>query len=294
MSLDPRRVLIFRAVARAGSVSGGARTLGWTQPAVSQHLRALEADIGVPVLLRGPTGVSLTEAGERLLRRADAIAAELGHAEAEIAELASGGGTVALAAFPSALADLVPRALARIGQSAPQLQVRVVEAEPPEALSAVGANDVDLAVVFEYVEAHDEDGLERHSLGEDASFIVLPATHPLAAADGIRLAELADEQWVAGCPRCRLHLESLAAEAGFAPKIRHSTDDVVAAQSFVACTGGVALLTGMALAAHRRDDVAVVPLLGTPGRILSVRHRAGAERVPAVRAVLDALASVAA
>ena len=102
MSLDSRRVLIFREVARSGSVSGGARTLGLTQPAVSQHLRALEAEIGTPLFLRGSGGVTPTEAGERLLARADRIAAELGHAESELAELSAGGGTATPAALPPA------------------------------------------------------------------------------------------------------------------------------------------------------------------------------------------------
>ena len=75
--MDPRRLLVFREVARAGSLTAAARALGWTQPAVSQHLAALERSVGLPLVLRGPTGTSLTEAGEVLLRRADAVAAEL-------------------------------------------------------------------------------------------------------------------------------------------------------------------------------------------------------------------------
>lgn len=292
MDIDPRRVLIFRAVARAGSVSGGARTLGWTQPAVSQHLRTLEGELGTALLLRGPTGVTLTEAGERLLARADAIDAALRQAEAELAELAAGGGTVTLAAFPSAMADIVPRAIARLLVDAPQVHVRVVEAEPPEALAAVGANDVDLAVVFEYAESHDEVGLERIALGDDPSLVVVPQDHRLADADAIALADLAEDRWVAGCPRCRTHLEALASRAGFAPDIQHSTDDLVAAQSFVACTGAVALLPAMGVAAHRRADVVAKPLADGSGRALSIRHRPGADRVPAIRAVADAIAAV--
>ncbi|WP_144718207.1 LysR family transcriptional regulator [Agrococcus jejuensis] len=292
MDIDPRRVLIFRAVARAGSVSGGARTLGWTQPAVSQHLRTLEGELGTALLLRGPTGVTLTEAGERLLARADAIEAALRQAEAELAELAAGGGTVTLAAFPSAMADLVPRAIAYLLQEAPQVQVRVVESEPPEALAAVAGNDVDLAVVFEYAESHDDVGLDRVALGDDPSLIVVPEGHRLASRDAIALVDLAEERWVAGCPRCRTHLETLADKAGFAPDVQHSTDDLVAAQSFVARTGAVALLPAMAVAAHQRPDVVARPLADGSGRALAIRHRAGADRVPAIRAVVEAIAAV--
>ena len=65
--LDPRRLLVFREVVRAGSISAGARRLGWTQPAVSQHLAALERAAGMPLLLRGPRGVEPTEPGPRFL-----------------------------------------------------------------------------------------------------------------------------------------------------------------------------------------------------------------------------------
>ena len=72
--MDPRRLLIFRAVARAGSISAGARELGWTQPAVSQHIGRLERETGTPLFTRSTQGVALTEAGQALLRRADEIA----------------------------------------------------------------------------------------------------------------------------------------------------------------------------------------------------------------------------
>ncbi len=271
MSLDSRRVLIFREVARSGSVSGGARTLGLTQPAVSQHLRALEAEIGTPLFLRGSGGVTPTEAGERLLARADRIAAELGHAESELAEL-------------------VPRALAVLTKRAPQ--VRVLEAEPPEALAAVRAGDVDLAVVFEYAETPGDEGLAHTELYDDPTLVVLAARHPLAAEKSIAIGELSEERWVAGCPRCRTHLQALAAEAGFSPDIQHETDDYVAVQSFVACTDSVALLPATALAAHRRRGVVAKPLGDASGRSVLAKYRPGAEGIPALRAVLGALSQI--
>ena len=72
--MDPRRLLVFREVARTGSLGGAARALGWTQPAVSQHVRRLEADAGTPLVVRAGRGVTLTEAGRVLLRHAEAVA----------------------------------------------------------------------------------------------------------------------------------------------------------------------------------------------------------------------------
>ena len=74
---DPRRLLVFREVARAGSLAGAARELGWTQPAVSQHVRRLEETTGAPLVVRAGRGVALTDAGRVLLRHADAVAEQL-------------------------------------------------------------------------------------------------------------------------------------------------------------------------------------------------------------------------
>lgn len=292
MHLDPRRILIFRTVAREGSVSGGARALGWTQPAVSQHIRLLEEEVGQALLLRSSTGVTLTEAGERLLRHADAIAGLLGSAEAELTSLAEGAGSVTIAAFPSALADFVPRAIAAARMAVPELTARVIELEPPEAIEAVLAGDADIAVAFEYDELHDDVQLARLELGSDPSRIVLPLDHELASGGPVDIAALAGSDWVGGCERCRAHLESLASDAGFAPRIQFETDDFVAAQSFVAATGSVTLLPAMALRVLTRDDVVVAALSDGSGRTVSLRYRHGAERVPAVSTVLEAMQSL--
>ena len=110
--MDPGRLLLFRTVARAGSLSAAARELATTQPAVSQQLRLLEREAGLPLALRGARGITLTEAGQRLLMRADEVAAHLHMADEELAGLAQlGAGRVRLVAFPSAAATLVPDAL---------------------------------------------------------------------------------------------------------------------------------------------------------------------------------------
>src|SRR3712207_2101875 len=76
-TVDPRRVLVFREVARAGSLAGAARALGWTQPAVSQQVRQLEREVGTALVVRQGRGVALTEAGRVLLRRSEEHTSEL-------------------------------------------------------------------------------------------------------------------------------------------------------------------------------------------------------------------------
>lgn len=286
--LDPRRVLIFRSVARAGSISAGARELGWTQPAVSQHLQALEREAGTVLLLRGARGVEPTEAGRALLAHADAVAAHLEAAAGEVADLAQArSGTARLAAFPSGSAVLVPRALARLGETWPGVDVRLTEAEPPEALDLVRTGEVDLALVFGYDEQGDDarDALVHVTLADDPVRLVQPAS----AQPVDRLADLADAAWVAGCERCRQHLVACCEEAGFSPRIRHVTDDYVVVQSLVALGLAVSVLPATAIEAFRHADVRVDDLPALGSRRIDVVHRRGMERVPAVAALVAAL-----
>ena len=290
--MDPRRLLVFREVGRAGSLAGAARSLGWTQPAVSQHVRRLEEETGTPLVVRAGRGGALTEAGRVLLRHADAVAERLAVAEQDLAALSGlSVGQVRLAAFPTAAAVLLPPVLAALLARAPGLDVRFVELEPPEAEAAVRSGEADLAVVFRH--ALDSSPVEGDLLRE-------PLTrHPvLAVVPSGRLprdlADLAGERWIAGCPRCRSHLLRCAAARGFVPDVRFATDDHVVVQRLVARGLGVALLPSWALLASAQPDVTALPVTGVDERVVEVLVRPDARRITAVAAVLAGLREAAA
>jgi DNA-binding transcriptional LysR family regulator len=286
--MDSRRLLIFRQVARAGSISGAARTIGWTQPAVSQQLRTLEREVGCRLLLRGASGVELTEPGRVLLARADAVAGQLHMAGEELAALTHlRRGTVRLAAYPSAAATLVPRVVAALLERHPDIDVTLTEAEPPEAIGLVQAGDVDVALVFGY------DGLPVAGAGlrwlplaEEPVHLVLPARHRLAQQSPVAVADLACEPWIMGCVRCREHAVAVCAAAGFEPRIRHLSDDYVVVQNLVAVGLGVTLLPHSALEAYRHPEVVVHAGAAWGTRTYGVVHRDGADAVPATAALL--------
>lgn len=287
-----RRLLIFREVARAGSISAAARSLGWTQPAVSQHLKALERTVGQPLLLRGPDGTSPTHAGEVLLVRADAVAAELHMADEEMAALGSlRRGRVRVAAYPSAAATVVPRAVATLRARHPDVDVALIEAEPPQAVSLLGTGDVDLALVFGYDDGPPADagGLVWRPLGDEPVVLVVGHDHPAGRRRGLSLADLAHEEWVVGCERCRAHTVQRCAAAGFEPRVRHVSDDYVVVQNLVAVGLGVTLLPRSALEAYRHPGVRVREHGSFGTRRLGVAHREGADQVPATAALLRAL-----
>jgi DNA-binding transcriptional LysR family regulator len=286
--MDVRRLLVFREVARAGSISAAARVIGWTQPAVSQHLRALEREVGSRLLLRGAGGVELTEPGRVLLARADAVAGQLHMAGEELAAMTElRHGTVRLAAYPSAAATLVPRVVAEMLSRHPDIDVTLTEAEPPEAVGLVQAADVDVAVVFGYDGPPVAGaGLHWRRLADEPVHLVLPPRHRLAERSQIAAGDLAGEGWLMGCVRCREHAVAVCTAAGFQPRVRHSSDDTVVVQNLVAVGLGVALLPHSALEAYRHPEVLVRPSTAWGTRTYGVVHRDGADAVPATAALL--------
>src|ERR1044072_9839601 len=106
--LNARRLLTFRAVARAGSFSRAADELALSQPAVSQQVSALEKELGTELLVRGRSGTVPTHAGALLLEHADALAARLDLAGSQMEALvAKTSRTLRLGAVPRALGSLV-------------------------------------------------------------------------------------------------------------------------------------------------------------------------------------------
>ena len=290
--MDVRRLLIFRTVLRNGSLGAAARELGWTQPAVSQHLAALEKEVGTQLLLRSPHGVSPTEAGQRLSVHAEAIAAQLEAASAEIEDItALRRGSVRFATFPSAAATILPPALVTMRETAPGVDVRFEELEPPEAAQALRDGDLDLALVFRYPDSDiDAEGaLEWTPLLEDRVRLVLPADHPRADDPTLTLADLSEELWVAGCTRCRAHLLSSAHQAGFEPRVGHSTDAAHVVLALIRHGGGAALLPAIALEGVSHDGLVVRDIEGVTSRTIGLMNRPGALRIPAVDALQEAL-----
>ncbi len=296
--LDVRRLQVLRAVAREGSLSAAARTLGYTQPAISHHVARLEEEVGTALLTRLGRGVRLTDAGAALVEHADAVLARLSAAEEEVASIAGlRAGRVRLAAFPSASATLVAGALARLRAAHPGVAVAVTEAEPEDALPLLRAGELDLVLAFSYPAVGGRDGRDLASVAllRDPSHAVLPTGHAAAGRGApLDLAELAGDTWVAGCVRCRRHLVHLAGDAGFAPRIDFASDDHLTVQSLVAAGLGVSLLPALALRSARRADVAVLPVAGAPGRTVEVVLPAAERRPPAVTAAVAALRAAAA
>lgn len=273
------RLRVLAAVAREGSVTAAAESLHYAQPSVSHHLARLEAEVGITLLQRVGRGVRLTEAGRLLAERAEEILGQVDSARAELAAHAGlRTGRVRLAAFPSALATLVPVAAARFGAVHPDVELALTEAEPPEALDALRNGAVDVAIVFEHgddgstdAHAHDRRNVELTPLLDEPLYVVTPAEGSWTAPRD-HLATYAGERWIAGCERCRTHLVRACRAAGFDPETTFETDDYVAVQALVAGGLGVSTLPGLALLANRHPGVRIDRLPHDLRRVAVATH----------------------
>jgi DNA-binding transcriptional LysR family regulator len=295
--LDVRRLRVLHAVAGYGSVTAAAAALGYSAPAVSQQLAALEREVGMILTERAGRGVSLTPAALILVAHTDALLARLEAAEADLAALRDQvAGRVALAAFPSAAASLVPAAWAALADSAPQVRLDLTEMEPEESLPAVLRGETDVAVAHEYdLLPRPLDSLfERRDLLADPVSLAVPAGHPLAGQPAIALADLADQPFLA--PReatsCGEMIRRACARAGFAPRVTARATDFGVLLALVAAGAGVTLVPALA-ARQLPPGVCLVPPAEPVTRQVFTVSRRGGDRKPAVRVVLDALSAAA-
>ncbi len=294
--LDVRRLLVLRAVAQHGSLAAAARALGYTQPAVSHHVRRLEQEAGVRLVTRDGRGVQLTAAGRALVARAEAIAVELTAAEAELAAAVRNmAAHVRMAALPSANTSLVPRALAELRIRHLEITVVLVEAGPQESWSLLDRAECDLAVSFDHPDLPPwpPTRVTTVPLLDDPVLVMLPAAHPLASASEVPLDRLSEASWILS-NRCQREMLHACGRAGFTPNVALVTDDYnLAVPRLVASGLGVGLTTAFLSGDARHAGVRMVPVAGLPpGRVVAVlpRHPRPA---PAVAAVLEALQTVA-
>jgi len=296
-ALDLHSIRIVRAIAEHGTISGAARALGFSQPAISQHLRRVEGRLGVPLVVRAGRGVRLTEPGQVIARHAITITSALDAASGDLADLVGlASGLVRVAAFPTASSTVVPRFLQVMRDAHPGITVSYVEAEPPEAIGMLREGLVDLAVTFAYpgdrADPHrDSDAsVEAVPLFTEPVVIALPADHALAVGKTVELAGLADARWIAGCPLCRGHLLAACEAVGVTPRIDLETDNAIAVLNLVGAGLGVALLPQLALAtAPVPPGAAVRSTSPSSDRSIQVIVQAGSRRVPSIAAALTAL-----
>jgi DNA-binding transcriptional LysR family regulator len=293
--LDVHQLEVLAEVARTGSYTAAAASLGYTQPAVSYQMRRLQQAVGAPLVIRYGRGLQLTETGQALARHADTVFSVLRAADQEVSSMvARGGGQVRMVAFQSSCVMLLPELVARLGTGHPGVQVSVVQAEPVEARRMLRAGEADLGLLCNW-ENEDlpegESAMLRVELMTDRRCVLMREDDPLADHATIDLAELAPYNWVMENHRDRF--VTACANLGFQPRIMATVDDVIAIQSLVSAGLGISLSSELALYAHVAPGLVYRPLRRWPLRRTYALLWPDMAGVPAVATVLGELRAIA-
>ena len=287
LGVEVRHLAALQALAAERSFGRAARRLGYTQSAVSQQIATLERIVGERLVERpgGPRPVSLTEAGELLLRHAESIVARLKAAQADLNALRAGeAGTLRVGAFQSVGARVLPETMRRFTEQWPQIEVRLDELEDDEIVDAIESGEIDVGFVLLPV---GDAPLETLELLHDPYVLIVAAASPLAAAKpslrdavtfplvGFRDSH-ANEQVVA----------AFRAE-GIEPHWAFRSNDNPTIQGLVAAGVGVAVMPRLTV--DTQDPrVAVVDLSGAvPSRIVAIAQHRDRYSSPAARAFVE-------
>lgn len=293
--IDIGALRALRSVAALGTLTLAADELGFTTSAVSQQIKRLQRQVGVPVLASSGRGVVLTPAGQALVDWAPGVFQALERCAEAARSVVDGAprGVLRVAAFSTAVRGLLAPALPVLSARNPDLVLHITEQDPVQALHSVDAGTADLAVV------HDADGLPaplppsltRRHLHTDFGDIVMARTHPLARLDRhLTSADLLGHAWVTSPPGtvCHQWFRRLFADAPRDPDVHHLIDDFASQLSLVAAGHVIALIPRLARP-PLTDRLVSRPLRRPPEREVHAAWRRSADLSPAIRAVLAEL-----
>ncbi len=244
--MDAGDLAVFVAVARAGGITKAAQTLNTVQSNVTQRIRLLEAELGVPLFNRHSRGVSLTSAGTQLLPYAERIGRLLGEAKQAASDGPIPHGRIAIGALESATAVRLPPILAAYGAACPDVDIEIMTGTTAELVAAVLEQRVEAAFVAGPVR-HPE-LLAAPLIEEELVVVTAPWIAHLAA---LTAAPGRDKlKLIVFRPGCtyRAHLEALLSERGLVDvrRLEFGTIDGI-----IGCVGagmGVTLLPRAAVA----------------------------------------------
>jgi DNA-binding transcriptional LysR family regulator len=295
--VDLQTVRIIHALAAERTITGVAKSLSLSQPAVSQHIQRAEARLGVALVHKVGKYLELTQAGQVVLASSDRILSgviDIQHGLETVSGL--GAGRIRLAGFPSASSTLVPPLYRRLRAMRPGITITYTEAEPADTIELIREGKCDLGIICTYpTEAERatwfrQNGLRVGELFVDPFLALLPVGHTHAGATSVDLVGLSEDQWVAGCDSCREHVVAACNQSGFNPQISVGTDNFTAVVGFVAAGVGVSILPRLSLQTLRiPKNVTVLKPEPHTYRTVQFIHREDSIGEPMMRIAVEAL-----
>ena len=199
--MNLRHIEIILAIEAAGSLRGAAKVLGRTQPALTKALRQAEADLGMAIFERGPSGVVATEQGRAVLRRGRIIQSELRRMQDELRQMQGQlDGSLTITVSPLAAARFVPAAMRRFHRRFPKVHVQISGGHEPMAFAPLRTGEVDF-VIGPAPTGNRAHGLSVAEIVRTPISIVTSVTSRFAKATSV--LDLREAEWIMIGPRER-------------------------------------------------------------------------------------------
>jgi molybdate transport repressor ModE-like protein len=290
LGLELRHLIALKAISEHGTFGRAAKELGYTQSAISQQIAMLERIVGQRLIDRpgGPRPVSLTEAGELLLRHADAIAARLQAAQADLAALDAGdAGPLRIGTYQSVGARVLPALLREFSEQWPKIEITLRESsDDRELMQLIERGDLDLSFVVLPLEPGPYEAAE---LFRDPYILVVPAGSPFASRDRPpSLREIVDQPLISyrTCRTTEGVVDRLR-QAGREPNIVFRSDENGTIQGLVAAGVGMAIMPALTVE-PTNEAIEVVDLAGrVPPRLIGIAWHRDRRRTRAEQAFVE-------
>ncbi|MEU2347853.1 LysR substrate-binding domain-containing protein [Modestobacter sp. NPDC049651] len=278
MDLDLRKVRYFVAVAEHRHFGRAAESLFIAQPVLSRQSRALERELGVVLFVRDTRGTELSAAGEQLLADAPALLGGAAAVQRRVARAGRGERVLVVGFMPGVVVTPAVRAF---GRAHPDVVVDVVRTGWDDQVTTLRDGRVDVGYVRLPL---DRTGLHVEQLAGEPRVAALPADHPLAGKERLRLADLVGDHLLQD-PDAVPEWRDLGIDGGAwhrLPAVRTVEEKL----EHVAAGSGFVALPASTARAYPRPDVAVVEVADLPATVVALAWQAG-RGDPLVRAFAE-------
>jgi len=281
----------FIEIARQRSFTRAAGRLHMAQPALSQQMKNLEAELGTPLFIRGRKEVQLTAAGKAFLPRAEGLLAQAEAAKAVVSDVAQlRGGKLTLAAIPSVSAGLLAEVIRRFSTQHGQVVLQLIEGSSEHVADCVESGQTDLG--FLQLPAN-KSAFKSLTLITEPFVLLISRAHPLARQKSVLLRQLSAESFIFYKGRARDTALEACRKSGFEPRIVCESGELGTVRALVAAGLGLAVIPRLA-AGSLPEDILMVPIREPKmQRQIAAVWQKGGVPSPAAAALLQLASGVA-
>ena len=260
--MDIRQLRYFAAVADTGHMTRAAERLGLQQPPLSQQIKAIEAQVGVPLFVRHPKGMWLTDAGRQFQVEAQRMLQAFDAMEQRLARIASGVEGILHVGFTSSAAAhaFTPQTLRACRSEYPGIELVLNENNAAGITEAVAASRLQCGFIRAVVSR--PPGLVFETLLKEPAVVAMPLDHPLAdrsSSRGVSLAQLHEQNMIlvrrSGAPGLYANLLHLCAKAGVRPNVVAEVDRMMTNINLVAAGAGLSVVPQSVQGTHAQAVV---------------------------------------